>query len=136
MQYRWQGVRAGVYFLRRAGTGVVRHHAPALGRAHIHIGGQHKRCGRGIRQVQGDAFDQIVHGAGDGFYLAHMFRMGVDDAVAEHVFKGLTDIVYADQARAAGMNTHHIFIIGPAGHEPLNIAFLQGFIKRGFDLVG
>ena len=63
-------------------------------------------------------------------------RRHADDAVAEHVFKGLTDIVYADQARAAGMNTHHIFIIGPAGHEPLNIAFLQGFIKRGFDLVG
>ena len=136
MQNRRQGVRARVYLLRCTGTGVVRHHAPALGRTHIHIGGQHKRGGRGIRQIQGDAFDQIVHGAGNGFYLAHMFRMGVDDAVAEHVFKGLTDIVYADQARAAGMNTDHIFVIGPAGHEPLNIAFLQGFIKRGFDLVG
>mgnify|MGYP007102824336 CR=1 FL=1 len=124
MQNRRQGVRARVYLLRCTGTGVVRHHAPALGRAHIHIGGQHKRGSRGIRQVQGDAFDQIVHGAGDRFYFAHMFRMGINDAVAEHIFKGLTDIVYADQTRAAGMYTHHIFIIRPTGHEPFNIAFL------------
>ena len=135
MQNRRQSIRAGVYLLGRAGTGVVRHHAPALRGTDIHIRGQHKRSGGRFGQVQLDAFNQIVHGAGHGFYFAHMLWVGIDHAIAEHVLKRLADIVYTDQTRTARMYTHHIVVIRPARHEFVDITFLQGFVKRSFDLV-
>ena len=111
MQDRRHRISARMDFLRGARAGMVRHHAPTLGGSHIHIGGQHKSQLWPVRHGEFDAFDQIVHGAGDGFHFAHMFWVRGDGAVAEHGFKRLPNVLEAHEPGSAGVHANHFFIV-------------------------
>ena len=56
--------------------------------------------------------------------------------MAEHLFKRVANSHCANQPRAAWVHAHHVFFIGPTGHQSLNIAGLQSFIERSLHLVG
>ena len=111
MQDRRHRISARMDFLRGARAGMVCHHAPTLGGSHIHIGGQHKSQLWPVRHGEFDAFDQIVHGAGDGFHFAHVLRVRGDGAVAEHGFKRLPNVLEAHEPGSAGVHANHFFIV-------------------------
>ena len=42
----------------------------------------------------------------------------------------------ADHARAAGVDADDVVLVGPAGHQLVDVGVLQGIVERGLDLVG
>ena len=121
--------------VRRARAGMVCHHAPALGRLVVHVGGDGVNVTWAFFAQHFDAFKHAVNTGAQSVQLAHLDEPGTNAAIGKH---GLKRAAYGDWAQlpgATGVNADCFVLIAPAGHELFNIAVLQGVVKRGFDVV-
>ena len=115
---------------------MVRDQTPALCRLVIDIAGNDIGVTRALFGHDLNALQHAVQAGAHGLHLAHLLCMGANAAVGKHGFKGRAYRTRAQQARTAGVHTNDVVLIGPAGHEFVDVAALQGFIKSGFDIVG
>ena len=69
----------------------MRHHAPALRGALVHIGGHHQSFVLAFDSLNVDAFDHVVHGTGERFHFANAFGPGLDGAIGKHGLKSPSD---------------------------------------------
>ena len=67
---------------------------------------------------------------------AQALGRGADRALAEHQLEGLADRRRAHQARTTRVDADDVVLVGPAGHQLLQVALLQRLVERNFDFVG
>jgi hypothetical protein len=114
---------------------MVRNHSPALWCLVIHVGGNHVRRLRAVGAQHFDPLYQVMHGAGQRIHFVYVFRMRLNGAIREHGFKCGANGASTDKPRPAWVDTHNFFFIGPARHQPFNIALSQGIIESGFHII-
>ena len=118
-------------------AGMVHHHAPSLGCLVVHVCGQYIGVGWALRGGHFNLFHDAVDRAGHGIDAANVLWPDLQrSAVSKHGFKGRPDRMGAHNARTARVHAHNVFVVGPAGHQSLQVPRLQGVVKRGFDVIG
>ena len=81
-------------------------------------------------------FDHAVDAAAWGMDALHFLDLHADPALGQQFAKGITDRPQTHQAEATRMDADHLLVIGPAGHQALEVASPQGGIKSFFQFVG
>jgi hypothetical protein len=76
-----------------------------------------------------------MHGTGQCVNFVNVFWMRLNGAIGEHGFKCGANGACADKSRSAWMDAHNFFFVGPARHQPFNVALAQGIIKGGFHII-
>ena len=114
---------------------MVRHHAPALRREEVHVGGQDISVARALFGQDFDAFEHAVHAGAERLNPAHLERLHAQGAIGKHGVERAAYGAGADQPRAARMHAHHFVLISPAGHQLFDVALLKRVVKRCFGFV-
>ena len=118
------------------GAGVVRHHAPALRRLVIDVGRQHESVARPVGGQHLDAFQHVVHALASDSTLRT--RAGVAwIAPLPNICSKAARIAAAPTSRGPpGMHAEDLVLVGPAGHQRVDVAALQRLVEGGFHIVG
>src|SRR5574337_980125 len=119
----------------RAGARMVRDHAPALRVAVVDVAGDHMRLGRPFVGHHVDALDHAVHRAGERAHAVHPLRPHRQAAARQQRLEAGADRGGADQPAPAGVHADDLVFVGPAGHQPVEVARLQRFIEHEFGVV-
>lgn len=131
------GRRFGRQCVRRgcARAGMVRYQPPAFRCTVVHIGGKQVGGMHSVGQHDLHTLRHVMYGTRYGLDTVNLGNGDPERSLGEHRVKGRTDSGRANQAPTTGMNAHDVVLLCPAGHEQVDIAPLQGFIKQGFRFV-
>jgi hypothetical protein len=116
-------------------AGVVQHQPPALRRLEENVGGEYPRRLRAFGGADVHTFEHMVHGAAGVLDTAHLLRPHRDRPVGEHRIERGPHRAVADDARSARVYAGHVVVVGPGGHQALDVAALQRFVELRFDVV-
>jgi len=115
---------------------MVGHHAPALRRSVVDVGGNDKGLHRAVLGQDLNALAHVVHHAGQRLNLAYRLRLYPDTAIVKDGVKSSPNGAQAHQSWPTWMDAHNFILIGPAGHELFNVGGLQCLVKAGLDFFG
>ena len=115
---------------------MMRHHAPALRRQVVDVGGNDIGMAWPLFGQHFYAFQNAVHAGTQRLQPAHLERLNANGAIGKHGVKHTAYGGRSDQPRAAGVYANNLVFITPASHEFFDIPFSQRVVKRRFGLVG
>jgi hypothetical protein len=116
---------------------MVHRQPPALRGLDKDVGRQHPGAAAAALGIgHHDLLDDVMHRAAESVQPALQLRPQRDRAVGEDRFEAGADRRRADQPRAAGVHAGDLVVIGPHGHQLVEIGVLQRLVELGLDIVG
>jgi hypothetical protein len=78
-----------------------------------------------------------MYGTGEGIDAANVLGVRVDSATfRKHRLKRCTYGGYAHDAGPTRVHANDVILVGPAGHQSVQVASLKGVIKHGLQVIG